>query len=540
LYFYTDIKSFTFIKKRILMIKKHLFLLILSTIFNVLHAQDEKKIKLEFGEESKLENTGTSVVAMMKDKTGNIYCVKDKPSGFVIGTGFSDASIGSVKHKFFLEIFSPTLKKLLSKEVEIPNAQAKIFVTHNEWGSGIIRGLTINDEPYLFITYVEKKSKTRLIQATKINLDGTFDTPTPLCELSNEGTDYSRSYIVCQSKDNSKIMIVGVPDVKAKQNIQYYISVFNNNFEQIWSRGFALPIKEKRNIGANFYVGNTGRMYMQTYEEITKKVNKDDADVRVAFYTFAKKDFDLKELIFSLPKERYLQFEFIADLSDETVTCLAPFTKDIKPKGYRNSDNSTNLDGFKIEGINTSTIKLSSSEISQKQILFNKSTTDYFKPNDKKSKRESGLICFYDYNPLLQLKTPFSNEIIKKIDINKTNGDLIITIIVYEIAINMVLDNALNKVSETYVDCTQNRLNHFINDKGQSVITISEGYAPKAITKCYVFDRDGQKKSSKLTENGKNIEETRLYNSKFRDSNNSLIFSLQDGKKYKLMRLKVE
>jgi hypothetical protein len=527
------------------MIKKHLFLLILSTIFNVLHAQDEKKIKLEFGEESMFENSGTFVSAMMKDKAGNIYCVKDKPSGFVIGTGISDASIGSVKHKFFLEIYSPTLKKLLSKEVEIPNAQAKIFVNHTEWGSGIIRGLTVNDEPYLLITYVEKKSKTRLIQATKINADGTFDTPKPLCELPNEGKDYSRSYRVLRSKDDSKLMIVGIPDVKAKQNVQYYVSVLSNNFEPIWSRGFALPIKENRNEGANFYIGNTGRMYMQTYEEITKKANKDDPNIKVTFYTFAKKDLDLKIMSFDFPANRYLEFYINPDSLDINATCYVTFTKDTKEGQYhdpRNKYRDIYYPTVNLTGMYVSRLNLTNGISTKKEIFLDKNTINYFKP-EKISKNDKDKA----FGPLINIGK-YSTDGIASFYSNGSNEN-IISIQTTGIILSLVVDSTGNKISESFVKHSKysfKEINPSIfsnTKKGENIIITTEGLNEKEVIKCNFITSNGSKSFNIIDKGGNSIKyfskggNATLYWNYLKESKDSLILILEKDKKYKLVRL---
>lgn len=532
-----------------------LLLLFLNT--TILFSQDEQGIKVKLSKASEFENNGSFIEALLHDKEGNIYLIKNKPSGTIISMG--GASMGRVGYKFYIEKYAPDLTRLVSKETGFPIDESMQKQKQGDWGSGLLGGLVINEEPYLFRTYYHKKTRTRYIHSIKINSDCTFEEPVLVQKIENTEKDQalSRFFEVHQSEDKSKFMIVGIPKAVYNRGSSYSVIVFNDQFVPLWEQQhLTLPIKEQYQEDRFPMIGNQGRFYLKTIQSrLTGKGKSveflyDDRTKGAVFLTYNKGDEDVRVIPFEFPHEKHRKFKLMPDSMDQKVTGYALFS--FSKRSFSIFDpRNTREQGITephilISGISISEVDLENSTVNNSELLLDQATLDHFadaywKDYRKQKKKDPEPDIF---GPLIEERhNTFQG--IKKIQYYK-NGETKINIQAHSVLITILIEKDGNKVSEILIPYDQfnTRIlnhSHFHYPLDKNIILTNVYENEQIIIKCHDLKKTGEQSATTILKNRKDEKKdyTLGYDS-FISADQSIIFTVKKDKTYKLGKLILE
>jgi hypothetical protein len=221
-----------------------LFPITLLFITSQLVAQDEKAAEINWGKEHR-EPSGTFLSEIIPFGTNTFYGLREK-----IAKGME-----SNKEKIYIERYNEKMNIVKSKELVLKyknkNLEYEGFI---KVGGELYLLTSFNNQAkkknYLFAQRVSKKSLTVSDKLVKI---GEIDTR----NIEQEG--YFDHHI---SRDSSKILIYNALPYKKGMPERFALHVFDNQFNELWTKDIALPYDDKYFSVEEYQVDNEGNVYI--------------------------------------------------------------------------------------------------------------------------------------------------------------------------------------------------------------------------------------------------------------------------------------
>lgn len=226
--------------------KKILFILfILSAATASTKAQGEDlPYHIQWGQELK-EPKSTFLSKILTSNTQHFYALREKTSK-VPGEG---------PPKIYIEKYNKQMNLLKSKALEMKFNGKKMELEDV---------MVLNRNLYLISSFNNIGKKKNYLFAQKINLKRL--TPEKkiikIGEIDTKNKIKEGFFNFDISKDSSKVLVYSEPPYKKKNPEKFNLSVYDQEFQEVWSKEFVLPYTDKGFVVEEYRVDNQGNVYL--------------------------------------------------------------------------------------------------------------------------------------------------------------------------------------------------------------------------------------------------------------------------------------
>ena len=184
----------------------------------------------------------------------------------------------------------------------------------------------------MFFNSYEKTSKQNVLFAQKFDKQGNFDGKLVIIDkIAAESRRNSGSFMLWQSNDSSKFIVIQNPPYEKYQGEQFNFKVYNTKLDNLSNFGASLPYKDKDVYVSDFRLGNDGKIYLLV--NITKE-DKERGEDR-SFYSILSTDGkspSFSEFQIKLPEKDIESIALRLDDKNNKIICAGLYS-DIS-KGY--------------------------------------------------------------------------------------------------------------------------------------------------------------------------------------------------------------
>lgn len=170
--------------------------------------------------------------------------------------------ITAEKNYKMIKFYNPTTMKLVTSKVFQQNSCKGINdCIDNDFSYR--RTLYSKDHAIMIFNSYEKNSKQNILFAQKVKKDGSFDGKLVILDkIDADSRRNSGNFLIWQSADSSKFMIIQNPPFDRYQGEKFNFKVYNNNLENLSNFGASLPYKDEDVTISDYYLGNDGTIYL--------------------------------------------------------------------------------------------------------------------------------------------------------------------------------------------------------------------------------------------------------------------------------------
>ena len=225
--------------------KKYLILFFFISSLSTAFAQGkELPYYIQWGQELK-EPSGTFLSKIIMSNADHFYALREKASK-IPGEGPS---------KIYIEKYNKQMKLLKSKAIDIKYKGKKMEMEDI---------LVVNRELYLLSSFNNIGKKKNYLFAQKIDPNRLVPEKklTKIGEINTKNKYKEGFFNFHISKDSSKVLVYNEPPYNKKKAEQFDLRVFDNQFNEIWSKQVVLPYKDKGFIVEEYQVDNQGNVYL--------------------------------------------------------------------------------------------------------------------------------------------------------------------------------------------------------------------------------------------------------------------------------------
>jgi hypothetical protein len=251
-----------------------LFLFCLTSVFNLIHAQD---VELSWGSPAK-KSKAIPYDVLGEDETG-YYTLKYRRSDI------------------YLEKFDRNLNFLWDKKIEIYLTKTNKTVFENI--------ILINNKVIVFTSFYDSKINTKKLFATHISSEGVIDTKLyEVISFDNLESRNSVFYDVTVAEKNNSILIFSNFKTRNKEKEQFHYKVMDDNFVQKNQAFIELPYSGINTSIVDYTIDNAGNIHLVykvnlRKEEAGNRSNDDKIDFNyyiLSYYPATKeyKEYDLR------------------------------------------------------------------------------------------------------------------------------------------------------------------------------------------------------------------------------------------------------
>ncbi len=198
---------------------------------------------------------------------------------------------------------------------------------------------------------LKKQLKNRLLLAQAFDLEGQFvGELTVIDNIPASKSSNSGSFMIEQSNDKKKFLVIQNPKYEKNSEEEFIFKVYDKDLKNLSNSSIELPYKDKKTSVINYYLSNTGDVYMLLNISLEKDERKKGEDKRLYSILTVKSSSDnsIIEYKVQLPQKQVSSIDLQINDIDKSIACagfyseLGSIRKDVDGVFYLNIDMKTN------------------------------------------------------------------------------------------------------------------------------------------------------------------------------------------------------
>ena len=215
---------------------------ILCAAYQSASAQFSEDININWGEEYKAPNKSRFIKILGSDES-YFYTLRIK------------YGVSAAQNELFVERFNINTSKLVDVSMLNLKYQKKLRVFHDI--------LKVKDQFYLITSYHNRGQKKNYLFAQAFNSKmKVSDKLIKIGEIDVKNMDREGDFDVKLSRDSSKILVYHDLPGKKSDNEKLALTVYDQEFEELWSKNVNLPYDNKSFALEEYKVDNLGNVYL--------------------------------------------------------------------------------------------------------------------------------------------------------------------------------------------------------------------------------------------------------------------------------------
>lgn len=334
-------------------------IVLLITMQLVVPAQMGAQTKVQWGEVFKLKKYVYPTEIFGYSKDGFCAILEKTPNIF------------SPSHEIFIQKISSDLSVVSSMELELDEKGDYLFEFIAE----------MNDKVYMFYSVDDEKRSHLYLYAQEFDIKSMSLTGVKKevmdINYSKEFDNWEQSFGFKLSEDGSKILVYGDLPATGKSNLKYRTTLFDKDFNIVWSNVLAIPFQNDRVVVQSVVLDKNDNVYIVTKRELptTKLV----ANYKMAIHGYFKNGSEVMDLTPS----------FEGKSLDQAVAFVAQ-NGDILFLGYYTKFGKDDLSGIYFSRLNPLTAEVIESKFNEFSVDFLTAALSEKKQN--KAKKKGGKI----------------------------------------------------------------------------------------------------------------------------------------------------
>ncbi len=222
---------------------------LLSTLFLILFSiqglaqADIVPARIDWGPE--FEEPNNSFISKVIPAGKNFYAIRHKmKSGIIAGN-----------RKVFIEKFNENMDLVKSQDINLSYKNKQLNFEDM---------IIINNNLFLLSSFHNKAKKKNYLFSQMINMRtlNAGRTLKKLGEIETKGINRTGSFGINISRDSSKVLIYNELPYKKGKPERFSLKVYNDNFDEVWSRNIRLPYNDDKFAVEEYRVDKDGNVYM--------------------------------------------------------------------------------------------------------------------------------------------------------------------------------------------------------------------------------------------------------------------------------------